>query len=139
MALIPSLSEIPDLELAEGGREYDLRIIAAKATQSKRTGREGVMLVCKFQDEDNISNLIHTLWFGNSEQFNGDDEDQSLNMWRQVKDFVRAIGLDPDQDLEVADFKDVEFTAIVNYNDGINSETGEQEFQPKNEIGRIIS
>lgn len=138
MALIPSLSEIPDLEPVEGGREYDMRITAAKATKSKRTEREGAMLICSFVDEENAQNLIHTLWFGNSENYTDDDEDKSTKMWRQVKDFIRALGLDPDQELEISDFKGLEFTAIIDYNDGVNPETGKQEYPPKNEINRIV-
>lgn len=137
MALIPSLNEIPDLEPAEGGREYDLRITTAKSIQSKNSGREGVLLVCSFIDEENVQNLMHQIWFGNSEKYSGDDEEKSIDMWRRVKDFIRSLGLDPDQDLEVEDFKGLEFTALIDYNDGINPETGKQEYQPKNEINRI--
>ena len=141
MALIPNLSAIPDLKLAEGGREYDLRITTAKAIDSKKTGREGVLLVCSFVDEENVQNMMHQIWFGNTEKYTDDDEEKSTDMWRRVKEFVRALGFNPDQDLEVEDFKNLEFTAIIDVNDG--TETDEegnvkQAYNPKNEITRIV-
>jgi len=141
MALIPNLSEIPDLGLAEGGREYDLRITNAILVDSKKTGREGALLYISFIDEENVETLKHTLWFGNSEKYTDDDEEKSLDMWRRVKDFCRALHLDPDNALEVEDFKNLEFTAIIDVNDG--TETDEegnvkQAYNPKNEITRIV-
>jgi len=140
-SLIPSLSEIPDLKPAEGGREYDLRITNAFPAESKRTGREGATIYCSFVDEENVEPLRHTLWFGNTEKYTDDDAEKSLNMWRKVKNFLRAIGLDPEQELEIVDFKGLEFTAIIDLNDGsVTDEDGNvtYPYPPKNEINRVI-
>jgi len=137
MALIPSLSDIPDLEPVPGGQEYDLRIIKAQKTKSNKTGRNGVLLVVDIIDEDNAMNIMHTLWFGNDGTYTSDDDDKSNMMWRMVKDFVTALGLDPNEDLEAEDFVDLQFTAIVEYDDG-KDDDGNQEYAPKNVIGRIV-
>ena len=129
MTLIPNLSEIKDLAPVEDG-EYDLRVIKAQATNSKKTGRNGLLLVCDIVGEDTASNLMHTIWFGNDGIYNSDDDDKNQLMWRMVKDFLRAIGLDSNGELEVEDFQDLEFSAQLKY-------TQDDDYPAKNEIVRI--
>ena len=135
MSLIPNLSDIPDLAPVNPG-EYDLRVIKAQTCHSDRTGRNGVLLVCDIIGEDEALNLMHTLWFGNDGQYKDDDEDKSNLMWRMIKDFLRAVGLSEDGELNVDDFDGLEFSAELTYNDGTNNE-GDQEYPPKNEIKRV--
>lgn len=140
MAIIPNLSEIPDRAPVEGG-EYDLRITKVKETKSKRTGRYGCQLIIEIVGEDNASSIFHTLWYGNYKDYQGDDEEKSNNMWRMVKDFIRSLGLDPDNETDESDLIGLEFTADVGYNDGMDTDDDGNPIKvgpPKNEILRIV-
>jgi len=135
MSLIPNLKDIPEQVPVEPG-EYDLRVTKAKKTQSARTGRNGILLVCDIAEEDNALNLMHTLWFGNDGDYTADDDDKSNLMWRMVKEFLRGVGLDEDGDLELEDFDGLEFSAYLEIEDGLD-EDGNQQYPAKNVIKRI--
>lgn len=140
MAIIPNLSEIPDKKPVEAG-EYDLRISKVKETKSKNTGRYGCMLVIDIEGEDNADSIFHTLWYGNYKDYQGDDDDKSNTMWRMVKDFLRALGLDPDNETDESDLVGLEFTAEVSYNDGMSTDDDGNPIKvgnPRNEIIRIV-
>ncbi len=139
MAIIPNLADIPDKQPVEGG-EYDLRISKAKETKSNRTGRYGCMLIIEIDGEDNADSIFHTLWYGNYKDFQGDDDEKNNMMWRMVKDFIRALGLDPDDETDESDLIGLEFTADVGYNDGMDTDDDGNPIrvgQPRNEILRI--
>ena len=136
MPAIPNLKEIKDLAPVQPG-EYDLRIIKAQDTSSKKTGRNGILCIIEIVDEDLASNIMHTLWFGNDGKYTKDDADKSDMMWRMVKDFLGNIGLSRDGEVELDEFADIAFTAEVIYNDGCDDD-GKQVYAPKNEIGRIL-
>lgn len=140
MAMIPNLSDIPDKAPVESG-EYDLRISKVKETKSQRTGRYGCQLIIEIQGEDNASTLFHTLWYGNYKDYQGDDAEKSNNMWRMVKDFLRALGIDPDQETDESDLVGMEFTAELSYNDGMSTDDDGNPIKvgaPRNEIVRIV-
>jgi len=140
MGIIPSLSDIPDRQPVEAG-EYDLRISKVKETKSKNTGRYGCMLVIDIEDEDNADTIFHTLWYGNYKDFQSDDEEKNNMMWRMVKDFIRALGLDPEEETEDSDLVGLEFTADVGYNDGMDTDDDGNPIrvgQPRNEILRVV-
>jgi len=141
MGVFGNLSDIPDMAPVEEG-EYDLRIIKAQETKSNRTGRYGTLFVIKIVGEDAASNIMHTCWHGNFKDFQEDDKEKSDGMWRRLKEFIAGIGLDPnDENLEYDDFKDIEFTALVTYNDGTETDDDGNTHRvgpPKNEIGRIM-
>ena len=140
MAIIPNLADIPEKKPVDGG-EYDLRITKVKETKSQRTGRYGCMLVIEIDGEDNANSIFHTMWYGNYKDFQSDDEDKNNMMWRMVKDFLRALGLDPDQETEDSDLVGLEFTADVSYNDGMGADDDGNPIkvgQPRNEISRIV-
>lgn len=140
MAIIPNLSDIPDKAPVEAG-EYDLRITKVKETKSQRTGRYGCMLLIEIDGEDNASTIIHTLWYGNYKDYQKDDDDKNNTMWRMVKDFLRALGLDPEQETDESDLVGLEFTAEVGYNDGMGTDDDGNPIKvgpPKNEILRIV-
>lgn len=140
MAMIPSLSEIPDRTPVEAG-EYDLRITKAKETKSNRTGRYGCMLVIDIDGEDNAETVFHTLWYGNYKDYKKDDEEKSNMMWRMVKDFLRSLGLDPEQETDESDLQGLEFTAMLTYSDGMDTDEAGKPVKvgpPRNEIGQIL-
>jgi hypothetical protein len=140
MAMIPNLSEIPDRSPVEAG-EYDLRITKVKETKSKRTGRYGCQLIINIEGEDNADTIFHTLWYGNYKDYQSDDEDKNNLMWRMVKDFLRALGLDPEQETDESDLEGLEFSAELSYNDGIDTDEDGNLVKvgnPRNEIIRVI-
>lgn len=140
MAMIPNLSDIPDKAPVEAG-EYDLTISKAKETKSQRTGRYGCQLIINIDDEDNASTIFHTLWYGNYKDYQGDDAEKNNTMWRMVKDFLRALGLDPDQETDESDLVGLNFTAELSYNDGMSTDDDGNAIrigQPRNEIVRIV-
>ena len=140
MAMIPSLSEIPDRTPVEAG-EYDLRITKAKETKSNRTGRYGCMLIIEIDGEDNAETVFHTLWYGNYKDYKKDDDEKNNMMWRMVKDFLRALGLDPEQETDESDLTGLEFTAMLTYNDGMDTDDDGKPVKvgpPRNEIAQIL-
>ena len=140
MAIIPSLSDIPDQSPVEAG-EYDLRITKVKETKSNNTGRYGCMLICEIDGEDNASNIFHTLWYGNYNNFQNDDEEKNNMMWRMTKEFLTSVGLDPENETDESDLVGIEFTADVGYNDGMDTDDDGNPVrvgQPKNEILRVL-
>ena len=140
MAMIPNLSDIPDKAPVEAG-EYELRISKVKETKSNRTGRYGCMLICEIDGEDNADNLFHTLWYGNYKDYQGDDDEKNNTMWRMVKDFIRALGLDPDQETDESDLVGLEFSAELSFNDGMSTDDDGNPIKvgnPRNEIVRIV-
>jgi len=140
MAMIPNLSEIPDKKPVDGG-EYDLRITKVKETKSNRTGRYGCQLIINIDGEDNADTIFHTLWYGNYKDYQGDDEEKNNLMWRMVKDFLRALGLDPEQETDESDLVGLEFSAELSYNDGMSTDDDGNPIKvgnPRNEIVRVV-
>lgn len=139
MAMIPNLKDIPDKAPVEAG-QYDLRITKVKETKSQRTGRYGCMMIIEIDGEDNADTVFHTIWYGNYNDFQGDDEDKNNLMWGMVKDFLRALGLDPDEETDESDLIGIEFTASLGYNDGMETDDEGNAIKvgtPRNEILRI--
>jgi hypothetical protein len=140
MAIIPNLSEIPDKKPVDGG-EYDLRISKVKETRSNRTGRYGCQLIINIDGEDNADTIFHTLWYGNYKDYQGDDDEKNNLMWRMVKDFLRALGLDPEQETDESDLIGLEFSAELSYNDGMSTDDDGNPVKvgnPRNEIVRVV-
>lgn len=140
MGLIPNLSDIPDKSPVEAG-EYDLRITKAKETKSKNTGRYGCQIIAQIDGEDNASDVFHNLWYGNFKDYQGDDKEKSNTMWRMVKDFLRALGLDPEDETDESDLVGLEFTAELGYNDGMDTDDDGNPIKvgnPRNEILRVV-
>ena len=91
--------------------------------------------------EDNADNLFHTLWYGNYKDYQGDDDEKNNTMWRMVKDFIRALGLDPDQETDESDLVGLEFSAELSFNDGMSTDDDGNPIKvgnPRNEIVRIV-
>lgn len=126
MPLFPDTSGIPELKPVEPG-EYDLRIIKAKETKSARTGREGVMLICEIIGEDNAENVLDTMWL----PMDTDDSTNAQTMLRMLKERLLALGLPDDGTTEIEDFADLNFTALLDYEEEPNQ-------RPRNTIKKII-
>lgn len=123
---IPDLSTIPDQgPVAEG--EYSLKITKAKDNKSDRTGREGLLFVVNVQGEPEAESIFHTLWF----PFEHEDADKQQTMWRMVKEFIEAIGMDSSAEPEAQDFQGVEFEALLGLEEDNNG-------RPRNVIKRVI-
>ena len=140
MTMIPNLKDIPDRKPVESG-EYDLRITKVKETKSNNTGRYGCMLIIEIDNEDNADTIFHTMWYGNYKDYQGDDEDKHNMMWRMVKDFLRSLGLDPEEETDESDLVGIEFTADVRYNDGMATDDEGKPVKvgnPRNEIIRVV-
>ena len=140
MAMIPNLADIPDKKPVDAG-EYDLRITQVKETKSNKTGRYGCQLIIDIDGEDNAQTIFHTLWYGNYKDYQGDDKEKNNTMWRMVKDFLRSIGVDPEQETDFEDLKGLEFTAELSYNDGMGTDDDGKPVKlgpPKNEILRVV-
>jgi len=138
--IIPALNEIKDRAPVEAG-EYDLRITKVKETKSNNTGRYGCMLIIEIDGEDAADTIFHTLWYGNYKDFTSDDKEKNNTMWSMVKDFVRALGLDPENETDESDLVGLEFTADVSYNDGMGTDDDGNPVklgQPRNEIVRVL-
>lgn len=113
---IKSLSDIPDLAPVEPG-EYDLYIRQVKDTVSKKTGRKGIMFIIDIQGVDNALSIVHSIWPPNE----ADDEDKAETMWRMIKEFITALGLDPNEENENSDFEGLNFTAMVTFDAEFNA------------------
>ena len=140
MAIIPNLSDIPDKKPVDSG-EYDLRITKVKEIKSKKSGRYGCQLIIEIDNEPNASTIFHTLWYGNYKDYQGDDADKNNTMWRMVKDFLRSLGLDPEEETDESDLVGLEFTAEVSYNDGMGTDDDGKPIKlgvPRNEIVRVV-
>lgn len=122
---IPDLSNIPDVGPVPEG-EYQLKIRKAKDHVSDNTGRHGLMLICQILGETNASSVFHTLWY----PFETEDDDKQTVMWRMVKEFIEAIGLDASASPEAKDFEGIEFSAKLRLNTEMD--------RPRNEIERVV-
>ena len=119
---IPDLSNIPDLKPVEPG-EYDIRV--KKASDTTSNGRKGIMLVCDIVDVNDADTLFHTIWMPKETE----DEGKQNIMYRMVKDFIVAVGLDP-SNVATQDFEGLEFSAFLDID--------EYEGREKNVIKRIV-
>lgn len=122
---IPDLSDVPELSPVPADEEYDLRIIKAQDVTSDNTGRSGIMLIAEIKDVENAENIFHRIWL----PMEGDDEAKQMVMWRMIKEFMTALGLDP-SGAETEDFQGLEFSAIIGVEDDNNG-------RPRNFIKRV--
>lgn len=125
MSLIPNLSDIPELTPVAPG-EYSLRITKA-IDKTAQTGRKGLQMIIEIIGEDNAATIFDNLWF----PLPSEDPAKQTTMWRMVKDKLAALGLPTDGTIELSDFANLEFTAILDI------ET-DPDYGDKNIIKRII-
>lgn len=114
--IIPPLTHIPDQGPAEPG-EYSLRIIKALDMQYD-SGFRAINLVISVVGEDNIENLWHQLYLPTEL----DDDLETIDRWRKIKEFMISVGMDPDTGAELEDFKYLEFSAELGLKDDFRDE-----------------
>lgn len=101
--------------------EYDLRIIVKKA-KSTKTDRYGCMLVCEI-DGKMLLKLCFTPYGMVITKIIPKMMIQNPNdMWRRVKDFLRALRAWSRSRDRWKRFKGLEFTADLSYNDGMGTD-----------------
>lgn len=122
---IPNLSDIPEQKPVPEG-EYRLRIVKATEIKSERTGRSGIQFICRVLDDEDAQPVFHSLWL----PFDSEDDEKRKTMWRMVKEFMDAIGVDSSSEPELQDFVGVEFDALLKID--------EYEGRVRNEIARVI-
>ena len=124
MSLFGNLSDIPESGPVEPG-EYDLRIVQAKE-QSYNSGAKAILLICEVLDNDNADDIFHKLWLPTDT----DTEKKAATKLRMIKEFLDAIGLNPDDVQDPGDFVGIEFTAKLKID--------EYEGQRRNEVERVV-
>jgi len=85
------------------------------------------MLICEIIGEANADNLIDTMWF----PMFSDDEAKKTTMLRMLKDKLLALGLPDDGSVQLEDFIDLNFTALLEYEELPNQ-------RPRNRIKKIV-
>lgn len=122
---LPDLSDIPEMTFVDEGVTTRVEIVKAKDIKSTKTGREAIMLVCEFPDIDNANTMFHNMWMPMA----SDDAGKKATMLSMIKEFITAIGLDP-EDSETEDFVGLSFDALI----------GQDEYQGqiKNIIRKVI-
>lgn len=114
--IIPDLSHIPDQGPAEPG-EYDLRVIKALDMEYD-SGYRAINLVISVVGEDNIEEFWHQLYLPTEL----DDEMETKDRWRKIKDFMVSVDMDPADGAELDDFKYLEFSAELGLKDDYRDE-----------------
>lgn len=114
--VIPDLTDIPDRCLVDEG-EYDLVISKVKPSQNSDGTRKCLMLVCDIVGYDEVDEngnalepepVFHKLWMPNA----SDDKTKAQTMLRMMKEFIVAVGVDPDG-VQPDDLVGVEFSALI--------------------------
>jgi len=120
--MIPELSKIKDKKVLklDSPKEMDL-IITKMYTDKWKSGQHCANFIISMDGEDDAKEIFHACGFGNFGDFQDFDEDKSETIWRMLKEFIRSLGLDPDEDHPAEDFEDLELVGLVGY------ETGEVE------------
>ena len=121
---IPDLSDVPDLKPLEEG-EYELQVEKVKMIKNRDETRSAIMLICDVVGEDDAEDVIHSIWLPSSM----DDPDKAMIMKRMLKEFVVAVGLDPDG-LEPSHFEGLNFSAKLKLT--------EFDGRQRNEIARVL-
>lgn len=125
MALIPNLSDIPELTPVPDG-EYTITVTSAKEVTAKDSGRKGVQLGCRIEGEENAETLFHKMWFPMEE----DDEAKQMILWRMVKEALLGFGLPAEGVEDVSEFMGCEATVRI--------KTKEFEGRYSNEVAKFV-
>ena len=120
--MIPNLAHIKDKAVLklDSPKEMDL-VITKMYTDKWKSGQHCANFIIAMDGEDNAKEIFHACGFGNFGDFQEFEEDKSENIWRMLKEFIRKLGLDPEEEHSAEDFEDLEFVGLVGY------ETGEVE------------
>lgn len=140
--IIPELSKIKDKKVIklESPQEMDL-IITKMYTDKWSSGQTHAAFIITMDGEEGAKEIFHTCGFGNYGDFQDFDEEKSDNIWRMLKEFIRSLGLDPDEEHPSEDFEDLEFVGLIGYNDGcVEDDNGNMvpQYPEKNELLKVI-
>ncbi len=84
---------------------------------------------------------MHQVNFGNYGEYQDDDEATNETMWRMLKEFIRSLGLDPEEEHPAEDFENLEFVGLVGYEDGcVEDDNGNMipQYPEKNVLLKVI-
>ncbi len=117
--MIPNLSHIKDLKVLKLTEAKEMDLIITKMQLKKcNSGRTGALFIIDIDGEDDVKAIMHQVNFGNYGEYQDDDESTNDVMWRMLKEFIRSLGLDPDEEHPAEDFEDLEFVGLVGYDSG---------------------
>jgi len=140
--MIPNLSHIKDKNVLklDAPQEMDL-VITKMYTDKWKSGQHCANFIIAIDGEDNAKEIFHACGFGNFGDFQEFDEDKSETIWRMLKEFIKSLGLDPEEEHSSEDFEDLEFVGLVGYNDGcVEDDNGNRVpmYPEKNELLKVI-
>ena len=140
--MIPELSKIKDKLVIkmDSPKEMDL-IITKMYTDKWKSGQPCANFIISMDGEDDAKEIFHACGFGNFGDFQEFEEEKSETIWRMLKEFIRSLGLDPDEEHPAEDFEDLEFVGLVGYNSGeTEDDNGNMvpQYPAKNELLKVI-
>jgi len=140
--MIPNLSHIKDLNVLKLNEPKEMDLIITKMQLKKcNSGRTGALFIINIDGEDNAKAIMHQVNFGNHGEYQDDDEDTNETMWRMLKEFIRSLGLNPEEEHPAEDFEDLELVGLVGYEDGcIEDDNGNRipQYPEKNVLLKVI-
>jgi len=140
--MIPNLSHIKDKNVIKLESPQEMDLIINKMVMKKcSSGRTGALFVISIDGESEAKEIMHQMNFGNYGDYQKDSEETNETMWRMLKEFIRALGLDPEEEHPEEDFVDLEFVGLVGYEDGmVEDDNGNmvQQYPEKNVLLKVI-
>ena len=140
--MIPELSKIKDrfvLKL-DSPKEMDL-VITKMYTDKWSSGQHCANFILHMDGEDDAKDIFYGCGFGNFGDFQEFDDDKSETIWRMLKEFIRSLGLDPDEEHPAEDFEDLELVGLVGYESGeVEDDNGNMvpKYPEKNVLLKVI-
>jgi len=125
-----NLDEVPELQIAKGNMEYQLRIEHAEIKESKgdkTAGQNMLALRCKIEDEPNTQSVFEYIMLPSNEI----DQEANDQRKRALKRLVEAVGLDPARGFNIDELVGQTFWAILDEEEGGG-------FEPRNTIRKYM-
>lgn len=140
--MIPNLSHIKDLNVLRLSEAKEMDLIITKMQLKKcNSGRTGALFIINIDGEDDAKAIMHQVNFGNHGEYQDDDEATNETMWRMLKEFIRSLGLDPEEEHPAEDFEDLEIVGLVGYDSGeVEDDNGNMvpQYPEKNVLLKVI-
>ena len=140
--MIPNLSHIKDKKVIKLESPQEMDLIITKMVMKKcSSGRTGALFIISIDGEPEVKEIMHQVNFGNYGDYQKDDETTNETMWRMLKEFIRALGLDPEEEHPAEDFTDLEFVGMVGYDSGeVEDDNGKlvPQYPEKNVLLKVI-
>ena len=141
--MIPNLSHIKDKSVIKLESPQEMDLIITKMIMKKcNSGRPAALFIIAMDGEPEAQEIMHQVNFGNYGDFQEDDESTNETMWRMLKEFIRALGLDPEEEHPVEDFVDLEFVGMVGYDSGeVEDDNGRMvpKYPEKNVLLKVVA